>query len=268
MWGTAVVDPATKYLYEGTGQPSNSAKGYEHQFTNAIVKIDVARARNAAGEPVESSTITNPKFGTIVDAYKGLTDYGNPPVDSFNTCQVNVNGCVAEDMDFGASPNLFHDSRGNILVGDYQKAGIYHAVFADTMERAWSTWISPQVGPPYLANAAASAYDGTHIINDVSWPGQEVALDASSGNFSWVGVTGGVTNYNSTQTANGVTYIGDAKGFLHAFDSTSGTPLLAHPMEADTHDACTPVLTSSGAAIARHTIYATCGAWVVAYRLP
>ena len=268
MWGTAVVDPATEYLYEGTGQPSNSAVRHEHQYTNAIVKIDVARARDIDGSPVESATITNKKFGEIVDAYKGLTDYGHAPLDGNTTCQVHTAGCVLFDSDFGASPNLFTNSRGFTMVGAYQKTGIYHALYADGMTRAWTNTMSQMIGPPYLANAASSAYDGKQIINVGAFPGQMVAAERDFGAYTWVSPTGGGTNYNPTETANGVAYINDDKGFLHAVDTSNGVPLLAHPMEADTGTVCTPGLTSGGAAIARHTVFSTCGSWVIAYRLP
>lgn len=268
MWATAVVDPATKYLYEGTGQPSNSAVRAEHHYTNAIVKIDVARARDIDGNPVESAAITNKKFGKIVDAYKGLTDYGHAPLDGNTTCQVHTAGCVLFDTDFGSSPNLFTNSRGYTMVGSYQKTGVYHALYTDGMTRAWTNTMSQMVGPPYLANAASSAYDGRQIINVGAHPGQMVAAERDFGAYNWVSPTGGGTNYNPTEVANGVAYINDAKGFLHAVDTSNGVPLLAHPMEADTGTVCTPGLTSGGAAIARHTVYSTCGAWVIAYRLP
>jgi polyvinyl alcohol dehydrogenase (cytochrome) len=268
MWGTAAVDTQAAYLYEGTGQPSNSAKRHEHQYTNAIVKIDVARARDAAGNPLASGTITNPKFGKIVDAYKGLSDYGHAPLDGNAPCQVDENGCVLFDTDFGASPNLFTNSRGYKMVGAYQKTGIYHAVYADTLTRAWTNTMSQMVGPPYLANAASSAFDGKQIINVGSHPGQMVAAEKDFGAYNWVAPTGGVTNYNPTETANGVAYVNDSKGFLHAYDTATGLPVLAHPMEADTGTLCTGILTSGGAAIARNTVYSTCGSWVIAYRLP
>ncbi len=267
VWATAVVDTEDMYLYNGTGQPSNSAVRAEHQYTNAIIKIDVARARDASGKPAASTTTTNPQFGKIVDAYKGLTDYGHAPLDGNTSCQVHERGCVLFDTDFGSSPNLFTNSRGYKMVGVYQKTGVYHALYTEHMQRAWTNTMSPMIGPPYLANAASSAFDGTQIINVGSHPGQMVAAEKDFGAYRWISPTAGVTNYNPTEVANGVAYINDAKGFLHAVDTSNGLPLLAHPMEADTGTACTPGLTSGGAAIARHTVFSTCGQWVIAYRL-
>jgi hypothetical protein len=254
----------THYLYVGTGQPSSPTK--ESEYTNAILKIDVDRSRST--------------FGTVVDAYKGTPETYVAGLQRQPACQQLGDlspsaavPCLNEDIDFGASPNLFTDDRGHTLVGEYQKAGVYHAAFADSMEQAWTALLSPLLGPAYAANGASTAFDGKHIYGVGSFVGQMFGLSPSTGAYQWVAPVADGVQYNPIETANGVVYTTDTKGFLDVFDAASGQPLLVRPMSADTGgDVCANL--GGGAAVARHTIYATCdtgsagGGWVIAYRLP
>ena len=56
------------------------------------------------------------------------------------------------DLDFGASPNLFRDASGRLVLGDLQKAGVYHAVYTDQMTSAWQTTVSV---PCFSCNATS-----------------------------------------------------------------------------------------------------------------
>ncbi|MEA2516248.1 MAG: hypothetical protein QOG16_86, partial [Actinomycetota bacterium] len=251
-----------KYLYVGTGQPSSPTK--EHQHTNAILKIDIDRSRST--------------FGDIIDAYKGIPETYVPGLQNQPVCQQfgddtpAAGACLNQDIDFGASPNLFRDERGNLMVGEYQKAGVYHAVYADTMQQAWTAILSPLLGPAYLANAASTAYDGKHILGVGSFPGQMFGLNKTTGGYDWVAPVADGVQYNPISTANGVAYTTDTKGFLDAFDAATGTPLMARPMGADAGEACANL--AGGSAIARNTVYAICdtgsagGGWIIAYTVP
>jgi hypothetical protein len=61
-------------------------------------------------------------------------------------------------------------------------------------------------------------------------------------------------HYRGTSTAAGVAYTLDGNGFLDAFDARTGEPLLHRQMALDT-GAPMVQLTSSGVAIAEHTVF-------------
>jgi plastocyanin len=76
---------------------------------------------------------------------------------------------------------------------------------------------------------------------------------------------------NPVSTAAGIVYTVGLSGFLDAYDSTTGVPLLHHWMGADV-GAGDVAASWGGVSIARHTVYATIGmtglpnGYVIAYR--
>lgn len=242
IWSTAAVDLETRYAYAGTGQPASPNK--EHEHTNAILKIDVDRSRAT--------------FGEIVDAYKATPDTYVDQLDAQKPCQENPNlvTCVRSDVDFAASPTLYRDFRGKKMVAEFQKSGILHAAYADTMEKAWEARLA--VSPGYLGNYASTATDGSSLFGAGAWPGQVWSIERNRGGYNWVMPTGSVWGANPLAYANGVVYHADGKGVLNAFEVASGLPLLTRPMSADTGvNVCTNQ--GGGVAIARNTVYAACG---------
>lgn len=254
LWATPVYDAATGYIFDGTGQPAN--KDAEHSLTNSILKIDVERRRKT--------------FGKIVDYYKG--DYDE-----------------RVDVDFGGSPTMFRNENGDKLVGELQKSGRFHAVYADTMEQAWWQRLSDPIA---LGNSATGAYDGKAIYIPATAstdpgrvaigggnvparepsPGYLYALDPSTGAIKWRVPTGDGVEYHLVTVAGGVVYLVTTHGLLLGFDAENGLPVAARSLSADTAaDACANL--SSGAIVARNMIYAVCdvGAagtgWLVAYGL-
>ena len=263
MWSTPAIDAKTGYAYAGTGQPSTSTQAKQHQHTDAIVKIDLNRHRRT--------------FGQIVDAYKGTFD--GQQLNTQRPCKDTDGGaCAWTDVDFGASPTLYTDARGNLIVADFQKAGVMHAAFTKTMEQAWTALLSP-IGAP-IGNYSSPANDGRHVFGVGTLPGQMFSLDGNDGAYDWVAPVGTTLGGNPVAYANGVVYHADGKGFLDVFDAATGQPLLYRPMSADTGFPCENV--GGGVAIARNTVYAVCGeqggeapfgpgdyqpGWVIAYRL-
>lgn len=259
IWATAVIDEKTRYAFVGTGNPYGPTRDYK--TANAIIKIDVDRSRKT--------------FGEIVDIYKGDYDQYLPALDALNdspACTavpptIDYPQCGQLDLDFGASPNLFKDESGNVLVGELQKSGVYHAAHADTMSKAWTTVVGL---PCALCNAGTSAVEDDTVYGVATPGGQLYALNASTGAFRWMSPIADGVHYQATSVANGVVYAVDTKGVFHAIDGTTGLPLLERPMAADTgSDACTTL--GGGVAIARHTVYATCdtgatkSGWIIAY---
>lgn len=246
------------FAYVGGGNPAS--KTVEHPHTNALLKIDVRR--------------DGPTFGKIVDAYKGNVDQYYPGLDRQPACTLLGNdprqlilgawsvACLQLDLDFGASPSVFTDARGRALVGDLQKSGVYHAVYADTMELAWTS----VVGAPCAAcNASSAAVDDTTVYAAGSPAGQVVALSKDSGAYRWVSPIVDGVHFESVSVANGVVYTVDNKGFLNMFDAATGMPLSYRPMQADTRGN-TAAIGSSGVAIARDAVFAAAGGYVVRYR--
>jgi outer membrane protein assembly factor BamB len=251
LWGTPVYDSKTGYMYDGTGQPAN--KDREHSYSNAILKIDVDRGRGT--------------FGEIVGSYHG--DYDD-----------------RADVDFGGSPNLFTDSKGRPIVTALQKSGKYHAVFADNMEQAWWVRIS---SPLALGNAGTAAVDKKSVYisgnttttppstNDLVFgsteptPGYLFSLDKDDGTVNWRTPVAGIAEYHLISEAGGVVYIVTTHGLLLGVDASNGLPVVVRSLSADAADPC--VNLSSGAIIARHTVYAVCdigasgNGWIVAYGL-
>lgn len=257
IWCTAVVDPETRHAYSCGGNPHSEGK--EALYANSLLKIDLDRAR--------------PTFGSIVASYKGNVDQYYPGLDDNPICErfaeetvilVWSAGCVMLDLDFGASPNLFRDASGRLLVGDLQKSGVYHAVNTEDMSPAWSAVVGL---PCFSCNAASPAVDSSKVYAVGTPPGQLVALDRNGGllPYRWLSPILDGIHYQSVSVANDVVYVMDNLGTMHVFDATTGLPLLKRNLALDTGGAATDP-GSQGISIARNTVYAASGEYVVAYR--
>ena len=259
IWCTAAVDAATGYAYACGGNPAS--KQVEARNANALLKIDMDRTRST--------------FGQIVDAYKGETDQYYPGLDRQPACDevpttaVWSPTCAQLDLDFGASPSLFTDSIGRTLLGDLQKSGVFHAVYADNMQRAWTSIVAT---PGVTFNAASPAVDtvsgadGGMVFANGSPPGHMVALTKAHGRYRWVAPVGpGPTQFQPVSVANGVAYSMNNFGDLTAVDTALGAIVMRRNIALDT-GAYAGDLSSQGVSIARNTIYAASGQFVVAYR--
>lgn len=250
LWSTPAYDPNTGYAYWGSGDPYS--KNAQDPNTDAILKIDL--------------NPSNPSFGQIVAVYQGNVDqYVNSLKFLSETpiCAASDNpflplaagdpACAQLDLDFGASPNLFTDSTGTLLVGGLQKSGVYHAARADTMAPAWTRLVGAAC---QACNGASSAFDG-NAIDGVGTPGgQMFSLARDSGTVDWVNPLASAPQYESISTANGVVYTIDNYGFLDAVDAATGTTLLRHQTSTDTGAASSVPLGSNGVAVAENTVFA------------
>lgn len=254
VWCTAAIDPATKYAYACGGNPAS--KRIEARNSNALLKIDMDESRST--------------FGEIVGAYKGDTDQYYPGLDRQPACDALGDtlvvvwslACLQLDLDFGASPQLFTDPLGRLMLGDVQKSGVYHVVYADTMQRAWTTIVG---APCQACNAASPAFDNGTIYT-AGTPGAVLtAISRDAGRYRWAMPVPDATHFFSTTVTNGVVYTMDSIGSLSGFDASTGVPVLKRSFTVDTGG---PVADtgSTGIAVARHTIYAASGEWLIAYR--
>jgi polyvinyl alcohol dehydrogenase (cytochrome) len=255
LWDTPAFDPNTGYLYYGTGNPDSKQK--QDPNTDAIVKIDMNREL-PDGSP-------NPNFGEIVAAYAGNVDQYTEALQAVSqtpACAASDSSglpwplddpvCGQLDLDFGASPNLFTDSSGHELVGDLQKAGVYHVANATTMAPAWHTVVG---GPCAACNAGSAAFDGSGV-DVVGVPGGALfSLSRDAGAMNWEDPLGDGLHYESTSAANGVVYTVDNDGFLSAFDAGSGLLLFKRQLSADTGAPTGGGLTSNGVSIAEGQVF-------------
>ena len=258
VWSTPAVDPKSGYAYVGTGNPFQPE--VQHERTNAIVKIDVNPQRRTFG------TIVGHYTGTLDEYVEGFEDMpcadvpGNPPP----WYPQGTGACADQDLDFGASPNLFRDAKGRLLVGAGQKSGEYHVADATTMKREFVSLL----GPPGIAGGIVgpTAVDDGSIYGPITQGGYVWSIDRGAGDLRWAMPTGDGVHYaQATSVANGVVYTVDLSGFLKAYDAASGRPLLAKPQSQSNALAAN---LSGGVAVARNTVYAVTGSSVVAHRLP
>jgi outer membrane protein assembly factor BamB len=245
IWSTAAWDPQSGFAYIGAGNPYS--KQMEDVHSNAILKIDM--------NPGSAS------FGDIVASYKGNVDQYTQALEGLSQtplCGASASApdplddpaCGQLDLDFGAAPNLF-TAKGHEVVGDLQKAGVYHVADASSMAPVWSTVVGATC---QACNAASSAFDGSRII-DVSTPGGLMfALQRNSGARSWLLPLGDGLHYEATSVADGVAYTTDTAGFLDVVNAATGVPIMRRPMSLDTQFP-TGALSSGGIAIAYHTVY-------------
>ena len=242
IWSTPAYDARTGFAYVGAGNPDS--KQQEDPDTDAILKV----------------SLHDDNLGAIVAAYKGNPDQYTQTLRALTqspACAASEAAptplddpvCGQIDLDFGAAPNLFTVG-GELMVGDLQKAGVYHVADASTMKLKWDTI----VGAPCQACNAASTAFATGTVFGVSAPGGATyALAGADGSRTWTSATPDATHYESVSVANGVVYTYDNQGALHTFDASSGTPLSVHPMAADIHQPSV-TLTSGGVSIAHHLV--------------
>lgn len=260
VWCSAAVDPKEKYVYACGGNPHSEGK--EARYANSLLKID--------GDPRRRT------FGDVVDHYKGRPDQYVEGADRQAVCENFADettvivwslGCLMLDLDFGASPNLFKDEKGRLVLGDLQKAGVYHAVYADNMKPAWQTVISV---PCFSCNATSGAYANGRVYTVGSPVGQVVGIGTrkeQAGQLQWAYPTHDVIHYQSVSTANGVVYLVDGIGNLNMIDAETGVPLMRRPISLDVGTTSADVA-SQGVAIARNRLFVANGQFIVSYGLP
>jgi outer membrane protein assembly factor BamB len=287
MWTTPAIDPTTGYLYISSDNPNMSED--EHAYSNAILKIDIARERD--GKP-------NPEFGEIDDSYKGNADnelfpggYNNPVCEAIADNSGQPNGwapypCGQLDVDMGTSPTLIRHPSGRLMVAASQKSGTFHVVDADRMDRVWS---KRMMGYPsaYQGNSGPATNDGKRVFT-VANPGFVIGYDALTGEELWKSpITDGGLSHHPLSMANGVVYIVSNSGHLYGFDADTGAQLIRRSLADDSGVSCPnysdpttyapfgPSAWSAGVSIANNMVIATCdggpsagGSVVVAYKLP
>lgn len=263
VWSTPAIDPHDKVAFVGSGNPFHPQTDTPH--ADAILKIDLDRHRRT--------------FGRIIGYYDGTPEEYQAtaqklPCYDFPGNQrpyypQGLGSCGDMDLDFGASPNLI-SAGGRLLVGAGQKSGYYHLIDARTMKGVWQT----PVGPPSSVGGivGSTAYDGKAIYGPITLGGYLWSLDRATGTPRWVSpIADGAHWGDPVAIADGVVYTVGLTGFLDAYDSATGAPLLHHWMGADVN-AGDLAASWGGVSIARNTVYAAIGmtglanGYVIGYR--
>jgi outer membrane protein assembly factor BamB len=286
LWSTPAFNPATGFLYWGAGNPDS--KQLEDVHTNAILKIDL--------NPSDAS------FGQIVASYKGNIDQYSQILQQLSQSPIcalsNFSSfpypfddplCGQLDLDFGASAQLFKTSLGTPLVGDLQKAGVYHAANANTMAPAWTRLMGISCA---FCNAASTAFDGGNI-DGVGTPGGVMySLNRNTGKVHWQSPVLDLIHYEPTSTAGGLVYTIDSNGVFDVWNASTGSAPIRHGTAGDVGTLTNTIASSQGVAVAEHTVFVAVdsttgdalslvaseagtpiplsgeGAFLVAYRIP
>lgn len=256
---TPVIDLERKLAFIGTGNPASER---QNERTNSLLKVDL--------DP------THATFGQVLDQVRGTSDSYPLPGDTASpVCNTNLQwpigrySCFEFDYNFLASPNLWTDGSGRVLMGELQKSGVYLAVDTATMEPVWRQTLGI---PCFACNLSSSAVDDNAVYVATTL-GNLYALNRDTGLPKWVVPLTGVFHYNGVSVANGVVYNVNDLGILEAFDAKLGLPLLVHPFALDNHTLNNDLGNSSGLSIARNMVFVTSqpqdgGSSLFAFRLP
>ena len=262
VWSTPAIDAKRKVALVGTGNPFRPQA--EHKHANSIIKVDLDRSSR--------------RFGRIVDSVKGDIDEYVPGFSELPCYDIpenpppyypqGIGECSDLDMDIGASPNLFRDGQGRLLVGVGQKSGVYHVFDAKTLRPVYKSI----VGPPSAVGGivGSTAIDKGAVYGPITIGGYLWSIDRKGGTPRWAMPVGDGAHWgNPVSLANGVLYTTDLRGNLNAYDAPTGVPLLSYPLFTAAEDAAA---SWGGVAIARNTVYASTGitglpsGYVVAFR--
>jgi polyvinyl alcohol dehydrogenase (cytochrome) len=230
VWTTPAIDTKTGTLYVGTGNAYHEPAA---DTTDAMVSLNAY-----------TGAIKGKFQATAGDVWNGTSNVAEGP-----------------DYDFGASPQLFTGPDGRQLVGEGQKAGVYHALDRHTMERQWSTTVGP--GAFVIGGIIGStATDGKRIYGPSTIGGELWSID-NAGGYQWFSTDGGPLKFNATSVANGVVYTTDMTGFLVAREASTGIVLARIPLGGPSW---------GGVAVAGGTVFAAVGSqsnsgYIAAYRV-
>lgn len=223
VWSTPAYDAATGVAFVGTGEPdAGGGEVQEHANTNAVIAVDVDQASET--------------FGEVLWAYKGDDD----------------------GVDFGASPTLFRQADGRLLVGNLQRNGSFHAIDAATGVGAWSSSTGPRGPHRELGDAGSPANDGDAVFTS-SNPGIAFSFDGDSGATNWASPTADAVRYNPMSAAAGVVYTVNVAGFLDGYDASTGALIVRRPLAGPETGLDPTVALASGVSIARGKVFATVG---------
>src|SRR6185295_12362960 len=208
IWSTPAVDRKRGLLYVGSG---NTYAEPSAPLADSILAIDYKTGRLAWS-----------------------TQFTHPDVFSAGHPQ-------GKDADVGASPNLWR-SKGRVLVGAGDKAGVYHALDRDTGSVVWETTLTPGSVSGGEIGSGAFVDGKLVVVSNVGNPATNFpinvarvfALDPASGAILWEAdeFTGRI--FAPVGAVRGVAFVGTDGGTLAALDTRNGARLWTHDAPART----------------------------------
>lgn len=195
VWSTPAIDTRTGLLYLGTG---NAYHPPAANTTDSMIQLSAAT-------------------GQILNYFQATAG------DTFDL----ANNPTGPDWDIGASPNLITGTKGQRLVGEGDKNGVYYALDRNSMQPVWDTSIGP--GSLIGGFIGSTAYDGSQIYGNDALNGDVSALGLG-GAIDWSSADHGPEDYSPVAVAHGVLYSVDPTGFLVARNASNGTVLNTLPL--------------------------------------
>ncbi|HMA35003.1 MAG TPA: S-layer homology domain-containing protein [Chloroflexia bacterium] len=220
-----------------------------------------------AGAGIWNSPALSPDGNTLVVAtgedyngYDGPYNRALVTLDAGSLAigQANKQGAPGQDLDFGTTPVIFHDSSHRLLAGANHKDGNFYAYSLDTVAAGplWSRATGTAVGmmPGYDPNFGAG---GTLFIASDS--GTLYAVDPATGADRWPPVSVGNMAGNLA-LANGLVFANTGDS-VQVLDETTGAVLTSLvPAQAGA--------AYSGVVVAHGFVYWLSGAYLNAWSLP
>lgn len=159
-----------------------------------------------------------------------------------------------KDHDFGATPNLFRDADGRLLLGAGNKDGVYYALDPATGALHWSQKVADpgdvsdgfSIGG-FLGSPAAHrgrVFGATAI----GGPPYYHAVDGTDGSLAWRGLQG--PSYAASAAVNDVVFTAGLDDVFRAYHADTGAVLWAQPLSGPG---------SSGPAVVDATVFVGAG---------
>jgi polyvinyl alcohol dehydrogenase (cytochrome) len=215
VWATPSIDPATGRLYVGTG---NAYHAPAASTTDAMLALSARTGR-----------ILGHFQSTPGDVWEASAPANGP------------------DYDFGASANLFTDSRGRQLVGEGQKSGIYWALNRASMRPVWRTSVGP--GSQADGGIGSTALGLGTIYGSDSANAGVFALDRR-GKVRWSSSDAGTLHISPVAVGNGLLYSATSDGYLIIRRAATGQVLNRLSLGAPTF---------GGISLVGHAVYVAVG---------
>ena len=202
LWSTPAVDTRRKLLFIGSGNAYAEPTG---PLADSILAIDYTTGKLRWSRQFRKSDVFSA---------------GNPK---------------SADTDVGASPNLW-TAHGRDLVGDGDKAGVYHALDRDTGQVVWESNLS--AGAVFGGGLGSGALvDGKLIVTSnnggfsLTAPNtvaRAYALDPATGKVLWRAQPLPQKIFGPVSAVPGVAFVGTTAGTYVALDTRTGAQLWSY----------------------------------------
>lgn len=220
-----------------------------------------------AGAGVWNSPALSPDGGTLVavtgedfGGYDGPYNRAIVALDpqTLNIRQANKQGATGQDLDWGTTPVIFHDSRGRGLVGANHKNGVFYTYLLNNINAGpiWQRAIGVSEG---MMPAYDPSFSNGGTLFIAGGGGQLYAVDPATGADRWPTVAIGPM-HGHMAVANGLVYV-NSNGGIQVLDEIDGTLL-----RTLTPEHAGPAY--SGVVVSHSFLYWMSGAYLNAWSLP